>query len=73
MTPGVVFLASEDAPTGVVLTGLAMTAGDNPIPCAQFYARVGKRMISLLTTGILAGTLYDIDLRLRLEDWKPLP
>ncbi len=43
----------------------ALTAGDNPIPCAQFYARVGKRMISLLTTGILAGTLYDIDLRLR--------
>ncbi len=43
----------------------ALTDGDSPIPCAQFYARVAKRMITLLTTQILSGTLYEIDLRLR--------
>jgi len=43
----------------------ALTDGDSPIPCAQFYTRVVKRMITLLTTQILAGTLYEIDLRLR--------
>lgn len=41
------------------------TDGDHPIPCAQFYARVAKRMITLLTTQLLAGSLYQIDLRLR--------
>jgi glutamate-ammonia-ligase adenylyltransferase len=45
--------------------GSALTNGASPIPCAQFYARVVKRMIALLTTQILAGTLYEIDLRLR--------
>ena len=43
----------------------ALTGGVSPVPCAQFYARVVKRMIALMTTQILAGTLYDIDLRLR--------
>jgi glutamate-ammonia-ligase adenylyltransferase len=43
----------------------ALTDGDSPIPCAQFYARVVKRMIAILTTQILSGTLYEIDLRLR--------
>jgi glutamate-ammonia-ligase adenylyltransferase len=42
-----------------------LTDGECPIPCAQFYARVAKRMITLLTTQILSGTLYEIDLRLR--------
>jgi len=42
-----------------------LTTGENPIPCAQFYARVVKRMVTLLTTQLLAGTLYEIDLRLR--------
>jgi len=42
-----------------------LTDGDSPIPCAQFYARVVKRMITLLSTQLLAGTLYEIDLRLR--------
>jgi len=43
----------------------ALTTGANPIPCAQFYARVVKRMVTLLTTQLLAGSLYEIDLRLR--------
>jgi len=43
----------------------ALTGGESPIPCAQFYARVVKRMIAILTTQSLAGMLYDIDLRLR--------
>jgi glutamate-ammonia-ligase adenylyltransferase len=42
-----------------------LTDGDRPIPCAQFYARVVKGVINLLTTQILSGTLYEIDLRLR--------
>jgi glutamate-ammonia-ligase adenylyltransferase len=47
------------------ITDTTLTDGDSPIPCAQFYARVAKRMITLLTTQILSGTLYEIDLRLR--------
>jgi glutamate-ammonia-ligase adenylyltransferase len=43
----------------------ALTIGASPIPCAQFYARVGKRMITILSANMLAGTLYEIDLRLR--------
>lgn len=43
----------------------ALTTGGKPIPCAQFYARVVKRMVTLLTTQLLAGSLYEIDLRLR--------
>jgi glutamate-ammonia-ligase adenylyltransferase len=43
----------------------ALTIGESPIPCAQFYARIGKRMINILSTHMLAGTLYEIDLRLR--------
>ncbi|QSA98974.1 bifunctional [glutamate--ammonia ligase]-adenylyl-L-tyrosine phosphorylase/[glutamate--ammonia-ligase] adenylyltransferase [Methylococcus sp. EFPC2] len=43
----------------------AVTQGASPIPSAQFYARVAKRMISILTTQMLSGALYEIDLRLR--------
>jgi len=42
-----------------------LTIGASPIPCAQFYSRIGKRMINILSTHMLAGTLYEIDLRLR--------
>ena len=42
-----------------------LTISDNPIPCVQFYAMVVKRMVMLLTTQVLSGTLYEIDLRLR--------
>jgi glutamate-ammonia-ligase adenylyltransferase len=43
----------------------ALTTGASPIPCAQFHARVVKRMVTLLTTRMLSGELYEIDLRLR--------
>ncbi|MFM8333893.1 MAG: bifunctional [glutamate--ammonia ligase]-adenylyl-L-tyrosine phosphorylase/[glutamate--ammonia-ligase] adenylyltransferase [Candidatus Methylumidiphilus sp.] len=43
----------------------ALTDGPSPIPSAQFYARVVKRMVTLMATQILSGTLYEIDLRLR--------
>lgn len=43
----------------------AMTEGPSPLPVAEFYARVARRMISLMTTQTHAGTLYEIDLRLR--------
>lgn len=43
----------------------AMTDGPSPIPAAQFFARVGKRIINILTTHMLGGELYEIDLRLR--------
>jgi len=42
-----------------------MTDGSSPIPAAQFFARVGKRIINILTTRMLGGELYEIDLRLR--------
>jgi glutamate-ammonia-ligase adenylyltransferase len=47
------------------VAGDAMTDGPSPLPCAQFYARVGKRMINLISTQLLSGALYEIDLRLR--------
>jgi len=43
----------------------ALTSGASPIPCAQFYTRVGRRMVSILTSNMLSGTLYEVDLRLR--------
>lgn len=43
----------------------ATTNGPAPLSAVEFYARVAKRIISLMTTQTHAGTLYDIDLRLR--------
>ena len=43
----------------------AMTKGEQPISAMQFYGRIAKRMINILTTQMLAGDLYEIDLRLR--------
>ncbi len=42
-----------------------MTTGDKPIPNAQFYARLAQRVVSFMTTLTPAGTLYEMDLRLR--------
>ena len=44
---------------------LAATDGDKPVTVAEFFARVGKRIIHLLTTNTPAGILYETDLRLR--------
>ena len=43
----------------------ALTVGGNPLTLAEFYARVAKRMVTLMTTQTHAGALYEIDLRLR--------
>lgn len=43
----------------------AMTEGSVPLGVVEFYARVAKRIISVMTTQTHAGTLYEIDLRLR--------
>ncbi len=37
----------------------------NPIDTSQFYARLGQRIIHILTTHSRAGRLYEIDMRLR--------
>ncbi|SMF95089.1 glutamate-ammonia-ligase adenylyltransferase [Methylomagnum ishizawai] len=45
--------------------GTTPTTGAKPVTSAEFYARVGKRIIHLLTTNTPAGVLYEVDLRLR--------
>ena len=44
---------------------LAETDGPRPIDGAQFYTRLGQRLISMLTTRTTSGGLYDVDMRLR--------
>ncbi len=41
------------------------TDGPRPLSCAQFYGRVGQRIIHILNTNMLAGVLYEVDMRLR--------
>lgn len=41
------------------------TDGKRPIDSSQFYARLGQRVIHLLSTRTQTGILYDIDMRLR--------
>src|SRR5690606_16937901 len=36
-----------------------------PIDGAQFFARLGQRIIHLLTTQTTSGQLYEVDMRLR--------
>ncbi|QJD31476.1 bifunctional [glutamate--ammonia ligase]-adenylyl-L-tyrosine phosphorylase/[glutamate--ammonia-ligase] adenylyltransferase [Methylococcus geothermalis] len=43
----------------------AVTDGPRPVSAAEFYARVIQRLVSLLTTEMLGGALYEVDLRLR--------
>ncbi|MDG9925623.1 MULTISPECIES: bifunctional [glutamate--ammonia ligase]-adenylyl-L-tyrosine phosphorylase/[glutamate--ammonia-ligase] adenylyltransferase [unclassified Pseudomonas] len=43
----------------------AETDGAKPIDGAQFFARLGQRIIHLLTTQTTSGQLYDVDMRLR--------
>ncbi len=44
---------------------MAETDGLRPVDGAQFYTRMGQRIISMLTTRTTAGGLYDVDMRLR--------
>lgn len=41
------------------------TAGPQPIPDELFFARLGQRLIHILTARTPAGTLYAVDMRLR--------
>ncbi|MDD1649384.1 MAG: bifunctional [glutamate--ammonia ligase]-adenylyl-L-tyrosine phosphorylase/[glutamate--ammonia-ligase] adenylyltransferase, partial [Methylococcaceae bacterium] len=52
-----VFLYDGDA--------MAATDGDKSVTVAEFFARLGKRIIHLLATNTPAGILYETDLRLR--------
>ena len=45
--------------------GNAMTNGDKPISCAQFYGRLGLKVRHILDTKLLSGILYEVDMRLR--------
>lgn len=41
------------------------TTGEKPIPLGVFFARLGQRMMHILTAMTPAGILYEIDMRLR--------
>ncbi len=41
------------------------TDGDTPIDNSQFFARLGQRVIHMLTARTSAGYLYEVDMRLR--------
>ncbi len=43
----------------------AETDGAKPIDSAQFFTRLGQRIIHLLTTQTNSGQLYEVDMRLR--------
>ena len=45
--------------------GNSMTNGEKPLSCSQFYARLGQKIRHILDTKLLAGELYEVDLRLR--------
>jgi len=43
----------------------ALTDGDKPISCSQFYGRLGLKVRHILDTKLLSGVLYEVDMRLR--------
>ncbi len=43
----------------------ALTNGEKPIPSSQFYVRLGQKIRHILDTKLLAGDLYEVDMRLR--------
>ncbi|MEQ1486543.1 bifunctional [glutamate--ammonia ligase]-adenylyl-L-tyrosine phosphorylase/[glutamate--ammonia-ligase] adenylyltransferase, partial [Methyloglobulus sp.] len=45
--------------------GNAMTSGEKPLSCSQFYGRLGLKIRHILDTKMLSGVLYDVDMRLR--------
>jgi len=45
--------------------GLAMTDGEKPVSCSQFYGRLGQKIRHILDTRLLSGVLYEVDMRLR--------
>jgi [glutamine synthetase] adenylyltransferase / [glutamine synthetase]-adenylyl-L-tyrosine phosphorylase len=45
--------------------GNAMTSGEKPLSCSQFYGRLGLKIRHILDTKMLSGVLYEVDMRLR--------
>ncbi|MEI7839059.1 MAG: bifunctional [glutamate--ammonia ligase]-adenylyl-L-tyrosine phosphorylase/[glutamate--ammonia-ligase] adenylyltransferase [Methylococcaceae bacterium] len=45
--------------------GNVSTNGEKPLSCSQFYARLAQKIRHILDTKLLAGELYEVDLRLR--------
>jgi glutamate-ammonia-ligase adenylyltransferase len=45
--------------------GNALTDGEKPISCSQFYGRLGLKVRHILDTKLLSGVLYEVDMRLR--------
>ncbi|NNM52318.1 MAG: bifunctional [glutamate--ammonia ligase]-adenylyl-L-tyrosine phosphorylase/[glutamate--ammonia-ligase] adenylyltransferase, partial [Pseudomonadales bacterium] len=43
----------------------AMTTGSFPLDQASFFARLGQKMIHILTASMAEGRLYEVDMRLR--------
>lgn len=43
----------------------AETDGDRPLEGATFFARLGQKIVHMLTTATPAGQLYEVDMRLR--------
>jgi glutamate-ammonia-ligase adenylyltransferase len=43
----------------------AETDGAKPLDTASFYARLGQKIIHMMTTAMATGLLYDVDMRLR--------
>jgi glutamate-ammonia-ligase adenylyltransferase len=41
------------------------TTGEQPLTNEQFFARLGQRIIHILSTRTASGTLYEVDMRLR--------
>jgi glutamate-ammonia-ligase adenylyltransferase len=45
--------------------GVDMSDGQRPLSCTSYFARLAQRLIAALTTATAAGTLYEVDMRLR--------
>jgi glutamate-ammonia-ligase adenylyltransferase len=45
--------------------GVEQSDGPKPLPATLYYARLAQRLIAALTTPTAAGTLYEVDMRLR--------
>jgi glutamate-ammonia-ligase adenylyltransferase len=43
----------------------AMSDGNKPLSCTQFYVRLAQKIRHVLDTKMLSGRLYEVDLRLR--------
>ena len=43
----------------------ALTDGEKPVTCVQFYLKLGQKVRHILDTKMLSGVLYEVDLRLR--------